>query len=235
MNSGNPSIDQGSFTPINMGIFISVPLSSAEGSPGLAYRQPLLTGHIFSSAGVLIGAEFFLLLAKYIFKLESIPIWDLANQQIIEMPINELQEFLEILNVNEKDSTPSTSLSTGSSNRAVSSLGFPAGSRGFISPLPPEAPLVVSVYITSDYTNNLYSPNLWILVPLIAFPGLRGALPILILTLLGTIFVRTVVAPETTGAKPLPKQGDQSNSSLKFSSEELLQILSRFGKYFSSN
>jgi hypothetical protein len=233
MNLGNPSCTQGALTPINIGLFISVPISSTPGSPGLSYRQPFLAGHIFSSAGVLIGSEVFLLLAQYLFKLETIPTLDLQNQQIIQMPISELQEFLNSLNTNAKGSISQSSLPIGSSIGGIPPSSV-TGARGFITGLPAEAPTVFSLYITSDFANNLYSPNVWILIPIFALPGLRGALPFLILVLLATILVRTVVAPETTGAKPTPKKGDQPNSSLNFSPEELLRFLSRFGKYFNS-
>lgn len=226
MNLGYPSSTQKTLTPISLSLYFSVPISATTGSPALAYRQPLLAGHIFSSAGVLIGAELFLLIAQYLFKLEFIPILDLPNNQIIQMPINEFHDFLRTL------TGGSTGLAT--SPPPQFSTNQP-GSRGFLFPLPPEAPLVVSILLTSDFSNNLYSPNVSLFIPIFALPGLRGALPFLILSLLGTIFVRTVVAPETTGAKPLPKQGEQSNSSLRFSPEELLRFLSRFGKYFSSH
>lgn len=107
--------------------------------------------------------------------------------------------------------------------------------RGFISPLPPGAPLVLSLVVNTDFSNNLYSPTSWLIVPIIAFPGLRGALPMILLSLLATLFIRAVVPPQTTGAKPLPKPGEQANSSLNFSPEDLLRFLSRFGKYFSSH
>lgn len=228
MKPENPSSTQETLTPISFAIYFSVPISAVAGSPALAYRQPLIAGHIFSSVGVLTGASLFLLIAQYLFKLESIPILDLPNHQIIHMPVQELQDFLKTLYGNQMDSA------TSSSQTPSSSLLTP-GSRGFATPLPPEAPFVVSLLVTADFSNALYSPNISMFFPIFALPGLRGSLPFLILSLLGTIFVRTVVAPETTGAKPLPKQGEQSNSSLRFSPEELLRFLSRFGKYFSSH
>lgn len=221
MNLGNPISTQSTITPIIISLYISVPISSTAGSPSLAYRQPLLTGRIFSSAGVLIGAELFLLIAQYLFKLESIPILDISSNQIMQMPIREFQDFLKSLS---------------GSTTVVIPPQVPSpqpGSRGFLFPLPPEAPLLVSLLISSEFSNNIYSPSPSLFLPIFALPGLRGALPFLILSLLATIFIRTVVAPETTGAKPLPKTDDRPNSSIKFSPEELLQFLSRFGKYFS--
>lgn len=234
MNIEPPSGTQGTFTPINMGLYFSVPISSVTGSPVISYRQPLIAGRIFSSAAVLTGANLFLLIAQHLFKLESIPTLDLPNQQIIQMPIQEFQEFLKTLNVNTTGSVTPSSLTSSSPYSTQPSTIIP-GSRGFSTPLPPEAPLVISLIIISDFSNNLYSPNISIVIPIIALPGLRGALPILLLTLLATIFIRAVVSPQATGAKPLPKRDEQSNSSLNFSSEELLQFLSRFGKYFSSH
>lgn len=228
MNHVNPSSIQRTFTPINLAIYFICPISSTKGSPSLTYRQTLLAGRIFSSAGVLIGAELFLLIAKYLFKLEFIPILDLPTKQIIQMPIKEFYDFVRAFTSEKAGSTIPSASSAPSSLQSL----IP-GSRGFESPLPPEAPLVITLAVTADFSNNPYSPYATFFLPIIALPGIRGALPILILGILGTIFVRTVVAPETTGAKPLPKTDDQPNSSIKFSPEELLQFLSRFGKYFS--
>lgn len=237
MNLMNSSPTQDSFTPIGMGLFISVPVSAAAGSPSLAFRQPLITGHIFSSTLVLIGAQFFLILAQHIFKLESISTLDLQSQQIIQMPVKEFHEFLKTITGNTSGLSPSNTTMPNSS--AVSpSIPIPPyapGSRGFLTPLPPEAPLVVSLEVHTDYSNNLYAPTSWIIVPIFALPGLRGSLPMILLILLITIFNRAVVPPQTTGAKPLPKPGEQANSSLNFSPEDLLRFLSRFGKYFSSH
>lgn len=234
MTPENPSSTLETLTPISFSIYFSVPISAVAGSPALAYRQPLIAGHIFSAAGVLTGASLFLLIAQYLFKLESIPILDLPNHQIIHMPVQEFQDFLKTLYGNQMGSATSSS-QTPSSSPLTQPLTYVPGSRGFITPLPPEAPLVVSLLVTSDFSNAFYSPNITVFFPIFALPGLRGALPFLILTLLGTIFVRTVVAPETTGAKPLLKQAEQPNSSLRFSPEELLRFISRFGKYFSSH
>lgn len=235
MNLECPTGTQGTFTPINMGLFFSVPISSTAGSPGLIYRQPLIDGHIFSSAGVLIGAEIFLIIAQFLFKLESIPVFDLSNQQILQMPVQDFQEFLKTFTRNTSGSITPGSVMPGSPSSAQPSTNLPSGARGFITPLPPEAPFVVSLYVTSDFSNTLYSPSVWIIIPIIVLPGLRGALPFLLLSLLATIFVRAVVSPQTTGAQPLPKPGEQPNSSLNFSPEELLRFLGRFGKYFSSH
>lgn len=237
MNLMNSSQTQDSFTPISMGLFLSVPISAITGSPSLSFRQPLINGHIFSSTLVLIGAQFFLVLAQYIFKLESIPTLDLQTHQIIQMPVKEFHEFLKTITGNNSELLSSNKSMPNSSTTSSSTLVPPyaPGSRGFIAPLPPEAPLVLSLVINTNYSNILYAPTNWLIVPIIAFPGLRGALPMILLSLLSTIFIRAVVSPQTTGAKPLPKPGEQANSSLNFSPEDLLRFLSRFGKYFSSN
>ncbi|MGI6120612.1 MAG: hypothetical protein ACOYIB_08655 [Desulfosporosinus sp.] len=73
---------------------------------------------------------------------------------------------------------------------------------GTISEATPEIPLVLALSVYGGFTNRPYGPSVFLQVPLFTFPHIRGALPVLILELLTTIFVRTVVPPETTGAKP---------------------------------
>lgn len=233
MNPGIPSGTKDPLTPINMALYIYVPISSVAGSPVLVFRLPFLVGHIFSSVGVLEGVGIFLLIAQYLFKLESVPMIDLSNNQTIRMPVKELQDFLKMLNIKQPGTSASSSQMPSPS--PITQTTNLAGVRGYPTPLPPEAPLVVAIIVTADFSNVNYSPNMSFLVPIISFPGLRGALPLLILSLLATIFVRAVVVPEATGAKPIPKQNERSNLSLKFTPEELLRIISRFGKYFSSN
>jgi hypothetical protein len=207
---------------INVGISISSKISSIPGSPSLSVLQNLLSGKIFLASGVLIGAELILLLSKYLFKLDSIPVLDAKKSQIIQMPLSELQALIHYLRSLQGNST-------GGSPPTPFAL---RASTGFPTNLPPESPLIISVYIQADFTNQLYTPSLWLYVPILSFPGLRGALPLLILGLLETIFVRCVVPPETTGLKPLPKPTKQESSSLNLQPEELLGILNRFGKYF---
>ncbi len=61
---------------------------------------------------------------------------------------------------------------------------------------------------------------------------MRGALPLLILELLTTIFVRAVVPPETTGVKPLTEPASNSElQSQQFSPEDLLNQLDQFSKH----
>jgi hypothetical protein len=220
---------QGKSEPITVGISIFSRVSSVSGSPSLSYLQPLINSRLFSSTGVLIGAQILFLLAKYIFKLDSVPRLDLANNQIVQIPLGELQSLLQLLATKQKNIQPSGNLSGAAAASGTTPLDeedtFPTN-------LPPEAPVVISLFITADYSNQLYTPTSWFYVPILSFPGLRGSLPILILSTLGTILVRCVVPPESTGAKPIPEPSEQPNSSLNLRPEELLGILNRFGKYF---
>ncbi|WP_434512439.1 hypothetical protein [Desulfitobacterium sp. AusDCA] len=236
MNLTNSSPIQDSFTPISMGLYISVPVSAVAGSPTLSLRQPLINGHIFASTLVLLGAQIFLVLAQHIFKLESIPAFDLQTNQIIQMPMQEFHEFIKTITGNTSGLSSSATPANPSGALSSSAISpYAPGSRGFITPLPPEAPLLLSLVVNTSYSDNLYAPTNWLIVPIVAFPGLRGALPMILLSLLSTILIRAVVSPQTTGAKPLSKPGEQANSSLNFSPEDLLRFLSRFGKYFSSH
>ena len=215
-----------SLEPINIGISIFSRSSSLPGSPTISLIQPLITGRLFSAAGVLIGAQFLLLLTKYIFKLEAVPVLDVPKNKIIQIPIGELQALLQALGSRQNGST---------SGLPLDMQNIPGLASGVPTILPPEAPLVVSVYIAADYSTQPYTPSTWLIIPILSFPGLRGTLPALILALLQTIFVRCVVPPETTGSKPLPKPAQQPNPSLNLHPEDLLGILNRFGKYFNSH
>lgn len=197
-------------------------MSSVPSSPFISLIQPLVSGRIFSAPGVLIGAEFLLLVAKYIFKLDSVPLLDGPNNQMFQIPLNELQALLKTID-----------------SRQYSNLSMPGDTKlqnGFIpgtpTELPPEVPFIISLYISADYSNQHYTPSLWILIPILSFPGLRGALPLIILSLIVIIFVRSVVPPETTGSKPFPRPTMRTKSSLNLGTEELLRILQRFGRYF---
>lgn len=213
-----------SFEPIGMGIFFVSKISSVRKSGSVSLFQPILSGKIFSSAGVLIGAEVLILLTRFIFKLDKVPVLNISQNQVIQMPIGELQSLLHYMS-SRQTTTGGTTPPTASSVGAT-----PA----FPTILPPDAPFFVGLYLVSDYSNQLYTPSLYLLVPILSFPGLTGTLPILILGLLVTIFVRCVVPPETTGSKPLTKPSEQPNPSLSLHPEELLGILNRFGKYFRS-
>ena len=227
------SMMQESKEPINIGLSITSRVSTLQGSPTLNILQPLINGRLFSASGVLIGAQFLLLLAKHIFKIDNIPVIDVPKNQFIQMPIGELQSLLQYLG--SRQSNEATLQGGSTFSPLTSSTAFPTGSSiGFPTNLPPEAPLYIAVYIAADFSNQLFTPTVWYFVPILSFPGLSGSLPILILTLLATIFVRCVVPPESTGSKPFPKPSEQPNSSFSLHPEELFGILNRFGKYFSS-
>ncbi len=213
-----------SFEPLGMGIGIFSKMSSIPNSPALSLFQPILNGKLFSSAGVLIGAEALILIAKFLLKLDKVPVLNISQNQIIQMPIGELQSLLHYMS--SRQNTPA--------GRTPPSVSSTSGTPSFPTVLPPDAPLFVGLYIVADYSNQPYTPSLYLIVPILSFPGLSGPLPLLILGLLSTIFVRSVVPPETSGAKPLPKPSEWPNPSLSLHPEELLSILNRFGKYFSS-
>ena len=212
MVSGNQTVGQ-SAEPLNMGIAIFSPISSVAGSATLFFTQPIINGRVFASSAVLIGSELFLFIAQRLFRLESLPVLDVKNGQTVQMPLSELQGFLRWM-------------SNGSAGEYTGAIP----NRGFLTPETPEAPLTVVLFVSADYSNNPYSPSAWFLFPILTFPGIRGALPLLILELLATIFVRAVVPPESTGSKPLPKPGTKLNNSLPFSSNDILQLLSKFRK-----
>ena len=213
MVSGNQPVGQ-SAEPLNMGIAIFAPISSVAGSATLFFTQPIINGRVFASSAVLIGSELFLFIAQRLFRLESLPVLDVKNGQTVQMPLSELQGFLRWM-------------SNGSAGEYTGTVP----NRGFLTPETPEAPLTVVLFVSADYSNSPYSPSAWFLFPILTFPGIRGALPLLILELLATIFVRAVVPPESTGSKPLPKPGTSKlNNSLPFSSNDILQLLSKFRK-----
>lgn len=224
--------------PISMGIEIFSPISSAPGSSTFFITQPLLSGRVFASSAVLIGAEFILFIANRFFGINSIPILDINNQQTIQMPLSELQDFLRWMsNGSDPSSDLSTSLDGG--NRLINSdreLVGVIGDRGFLTPETPEAPIVFAIYVLANYANKPFTPYVLLTVPIFTFPGLRGALPLLIIGLLATIFVRSVVPPETTGSKPLVKASTLTDQSvpLTFTPNDLVKLLNRFGKHFGS-
>lgn len=67
-----------------------------------------------------------------------------------------------------------------------------------------DTPLAVGLSVWSDFTDQPFSPSVFLLIPLFTLSNIRGSLPILILELLTTIFVRSVVPPQTTGSQTLP-------------------------------
>lgn len=209
--------------PLSLGLTIFAPVSSVPGSASFFFLQPLLTGKIFASVGVLIAAQLFLFFADRFLGHELMPVQKgpvISPEQTVRMSLSDLQDFLA--SVSRGNVQPSTSTSAPSTAQAVTGI-FPLET--------PEVPLVFGLAVYGDFTNKPYCPAVFLLLPLFTFPGVRGALPLLILELLTTIFVRAVVPPETTGSKPLT--GPASNSKLKslqFSPEDLSNLLNRFGK-----
>ncbi len=219
--------------PIYLGLTLSVPISSEVGSASLLFAQPLINGRVFASTVVLIASEIIIFIARQFFDLKSLPIIDASNGQTVQMPITELQEFLRWM-ANRSGPSPN-SITNGRSiitNTDGQSRSFVPS---IITPTTPETPLVVSIVISADYSTRPFTPSLAFFVPILTFPGVRGALPILILGLLATIFVRAVVPPESTGSKPLVKPGATNDEidPLTFSPNDLLQLLTKFGKHFS--
>lgn len=219
--------------PLNMGLSIFAPISSVPGSSSLLFAQPLLTGSVFASTAVIIGSEIFLFIARRLFDLKSIPILDVKNGQRVEMSLTELQEFLRWM-ANGIGTSPISNPITdrGNVNIPVNQTGQISGTdtTGFITIELPEAPLTVALYFSAFYSNNPYTPSVSFFVPILSFPGIRGAIPLLILGLLSTIFVRAVVSPESTGSKPLPQAETSMNTPLDYSPSDLLRLLTKFGK-----
>ncbi|SHH12144.1 hypothetical protein [Desulfosporosinus lacus] len=224
---------------LNMGISIFAPISSVHGSSSLLFAQPLLTGSVFASAAVLIGSEFFLFIANHLFHLKSIPVLDARNGQTVQMSLTELQEFLRWMANGIGVSQNSNRVTDGGDGNVLSNeAGRIDHSTGFLTVTSPEAPLTVAIYISANYSNEPFTPSISFYLPILVFPGIRGALPLLILGLLATIFVRAVVPPESTGAKPLPKPEPEPepeprtrmNNPLTYSANDLLQLLTKFRK-----
>ncbi|HBW36542.1 hypothetical protein [Desulfosporosinus sp. BICA1-9] len=225
--------------PLNLGISIFAPISSATGSGTLFYIQPLLAGSVCEASLVMIIAELLLYITKQIFRVDRIPVLDVKNGQIVQMPLTELQEFLKWMTKGTNYITNSNSQSNTSTDvRNLSTNGeLMTGQRGLITPESLEAPLVIAISITGNYADLLYSPAVSLIVPVLKFPGLRGSLPLLILGLIATIFIRSVVTPDLTGAETLTKSkavNNDSNRFLNLTPNDLLEMLSRFGKHFGS-
>lgn len=212
--------------PLNFGLVIFAPVSSVPGSASVFYLQPLLTSKVVAASGVLIGAELFLLLAQKLFGLEGVPVLRGNAEDGLErvtIPVAELRDFLQAIAGREW-------VTLGAGNGQQAGNGFQSGSFSeFLTPTTPEAPLIFGLAVYGDYSSVQFSPLLFFTVPIFTLPGVRGGLPILILCTLTTIFVRCVVPPSTTGARPLTQQ---RTGPLPFRTEEFLNFLQRFGKYF---
>jgi len=226
--------------PLTLGIIIFTPVSSVPGSSSFFFFQPLLSGKVFASVGVLIAAQLSLLLANRFFCLESLPVKkgpEIWPGQTVRMTLSDLQDFLASVSHDPQSlsstSAPSSDSFSSSPDQAVPGI-FPA--------VTPEIPLVVALSIGGDFTNKPFCPTITFIIPLLTFPGVRGALPLLILELLTTILVRAVVPPQTTGSKPFTDPftnpgtdpGTDPVPKLQFSPEDLLKLLNRFNKHFGS-
>ncbi|HWQ42566.1 MAG TPA: hypothetical protein VN456_11095 [Desulfosporosinus sp.] len=238
MNEPNPCAPiscecHGSKEPLTLGITIFTPVSSVPGSSSFIFFQPLITGNVFASVGVLISAQLFLFLAGRFLGLESFPVQkgpDISPEQTVKISLSDLQNFLASVS---RDTQPSTSTSAPSTNTLAPSTDQAVP--GIFPSVTPEIPLVVALTVGADYTNKPFCPTVSLFLPLVTFPGARGALPLLILELLTTIFVRAVVPPQTTGSKPLTDPTSNSKSQpLQFSPEDLLNLLNRFSKHFAT-
>ena len=232
--SGNQSVKLCG-EPLNLGISIFAPISSVAGSSSLLFGQPLLTGSVFASTALLIGIELFLFIAKHLLNIKSIPVLDASNGQTVQMSLTELQEFLRWM-TNGIGTSPNFTAGTDGENENILSpeVGRSTGSdtTGFITIELPEAPLTIAIYVSAFYSNNPFTPSVTLFIPILAFPGVRGALPLLILGLLATIFVRSVVPPQSTGSIPLSQPENKMNNPLTYSPNDLLQLLTKFGKSF---
>ena len=226
--------------PLNMGLSIFTPISSVTGSSSLLFAQPILSGSIFASTAVLLGSELFLFVASHLFHLKSIPVLDARSGQTVQMSLTELQEFLRWMANGMGASPNSNPITIGESENTLSNQdGGITGSKntGFLTVKTPEAPLSIAIYFSAFYSNNPYTPSVSLFIPIIAIPGIRGSLPLIILGLLATIFVRAVVPPESTGAKPLAESEPETrmNNFLTYSPNDLLQSLTKFGKNSGQN
>ncbi|MBC2724567.1 hypothetical protein [Desulfosporosinus sp.] len=235
MSGNQPGINCGE--SMVLGVELFAPISSVAGSSALIFTQPLLTGNVFQSSAVVIGAQIILLIAHHFFGVRSVPALDLKNNQTVQLPLSELQDFLRWMN-NGANSSNLSSIPNGSNGLVNAVSEAPTGlleDRGFRTPQLPETPIVIAIYIIGNFSNKPYTPIVEIIFPIFTFPGLRGALPLLIVGLLATIFVRSVVPPETTGSRPLTKPDTSTNNTpLTFTPNDLLQLLTKFGKHFSS-
>lgn len=185
-------------TRITLSLVIYGPTTTLPGSASIYFIQPLLNGRIPFSVGVLIGVELFLFLAQHFFGLDSIPGYLMQANQLraVTIPVDQLQELLRSIAKCSPRMTPET----GGQALDIS------GQSGALTVEPPaEDPLIIGLSISADYSNVPFSPAPFFLLPILTFPELTGSLPLIIILLLNTIFIRAVVPPEATGAKPAPK------------------------------
>lgn len=232
---GNQSLSP-SREPINLGLSIFAPISSAKGSATIFIFQPLLTGSVFASALIMIISEFLLFILDRVLRIHRLPVLNVQSGQIIQMPLPELQEFLKWMTKGANYTTSPTMPADGiNQSPTMPNDGQALADRGFITPETLEAPVILSITITSNFADLPNSPTVSLIVPIFRFPNLRGGLPLLILGLLTTIFLRAVITPDLTGATPLFHDTSEKNlNNLILTPNDLLELLSRFGKQFST-
>jgi hypothetical protein len=208
-------ICQYSKEPLNFGLSFFVPVSSEQGSASFFMLQPLITSKVFASMGVLIVAQLIMFLAVRFCKFDTFFVRKgstVSSERTVSMSLSDLQGFLAAMpGINSQQLTgqvPSGTLETQ------------------------EAPLVLALTVWGDFQDKPFGPTVFLLAPLFTFPGLRGSLPMLIMELIVTIFVRSVVPPETTGSKPLKSPTSPNANVLQISPENLLELLNRFSKHF---
>ncbi|AFM00587.1 MULTISPECIES: hypothetical protein [Desulfitobacterium] len=212
---------------INVGFSLLSRVSSVPGSPVFTFLQPLINSRLFLAPWILLGSQILLLLAKHVFHLEKLTVLDIARGQRLQIPIEELQNLIRYLCSRQTQATSNQDSNFDTAQNGTDPIPFP-------TELPPGSPGYLAIFVSVDYTDELYTPTLFFFVPILSFPGLRGALPFLILAILAIIFVRCVVPPETTGAKPEPKPRMEQNQSFNLRSEDVTAILRRFGRFFNS-
>lgn len=189
--------EQENLLAINVGLSFLTRVSSVPGSPTFIYSQPLINSRVYFAPWILLGAQVVSLVGKKFLQIKEIPILDVAQGKLCSIP---LDKFLDILgSLNEATGNLSSRNFFEELNQTSSST---ASGLDFPTQLPPDVPMYIALYLSADYSRELYTPNIIVYVPMLSFPGLKGALPFLVLALLGTILVRCVVDPKTTGAKP---------------------------------
>lgn len=172
------SVDQGrngSGEHLSLGLFIYNPVNSAPGSPVLLYAQPLLRGKLAASSVILSGILFILAVINQVFHLENQGIAAPAeDSQVVQLSLAELQEVLSSL------------------KKRMEAIG----NKGLGSEDTPEDALIAAIGAWSSYGTGYAAPLLFVSIPFLTFPLVRGSVPLLILETLVTIFVRAVVPPD---------------------------------------
>ncbi|MDQ7092693.1 hypothetical protein REC12_03745 [Desulfosporosinus sp. PR] len=177
----------------------------------------MLTGKVFASLGILSVTQLVLFIISRVLGLRTgilNPGTVISPEQTVRMSPNDLQDFLTSVSRNYvQPTTGQIDVTTGTVET-------------------PEAPLVVALTVWGDFTDVPFGPTAFFLLPIFTLPGVRGALPMLVLEIITTIFVRAVVPPQTTGAKPLKEPASGGPKLLQFTPENLIDLLNRFSKHF---